>query len=755
VQDTLGSDRTIVLHSGDFLGPSLLGQRDNGKAIVELLNRMRLNYCTLGNHEFDWGEEALAQRMNEADFTVLLSNVDSTNLSLKRHALWPSNDDPLIAITGIVSESVYQGFNPKSNWAFNSPEESILEFLRDNKRIPFRIVLSHASREEDRLIRDAVIKSIVGEDGHYIMVPPYRSYILGGHDHDINWIEGEYSELGDGIERYNDWTIPISKNLANLKTIRCFLLLAGGLGEIHRITIDENIQYFANSEVARWAAQELQRNLDPDSSCNRRTSPLQAYPEDLKELLQDIHPLDAKEIETLFSSPEFHEAWSNSTHNRLGCSLASAFDLIPGKPDIISFTLKHSDHITSSSIDDDFVCHSLKLIQSRDDSMVCIDYLSIFNDEFDASEVSIRSIPTLFGCLVAECVRRKAGADLAIINSGSFRSDSIYPPRLSNADLREIFLYDNDNSIVTLKLPKNAALAMLNHGLCKVGSGAYPQYSPPHVLPDSSYVTLAISAYLVSNDQDGYLTVLSRELNLVESNRLSVEEMERLSMKSDYSIISAVSEYGQGLGVSLKEFYAAYEASAIGSPDTQFTTLVNRLIDLLEEEGSVGLTLLDILLGHEGDKVIAVLRGENACNLLGFTVDENLLSRLRPVADELSELISLLLTQNASTELNTSDDLDNAFLTFFKSPSCHSPVIVKPELQVVQLRLPDNVIAFHTSYVLPCFANKLLTHPQAFRRRVSYKSLYRAFLRTFPSFLNIITMAAYPLSFIRYCKETR
>ena len=38
-QQVLGSDWLLVVHSGDFLSPSLLGRIDNGEAMVELLNR--------------------------------------------------------------------------------------------------------------------------------------------------------------------------------------------------------------------------------------------------------------------------------------------------------------------------------------------------------------------------------------------------------------------------------------------------------------------------------------------------------------------------------------------------------------------------------------------------------------------------------------------------------------------------------------------------------------------------------------------
>src|SRR4051812_33138024 len=54
-------DRVLVLHSGDFIGPSLLSNHDHGAAITELLQRAGLDFCMPGNHEFDHGAENLAE----------------------------------------------------------------------------------------------------------------------------------------------------------------------------------------------------------------------------------------------------------------------------------------------------------------------------------------------------------------------------------------------------------------------------------------------------------------------------------------------------------------------------------------------------------------------------------------------------------------------------------------------------------------------------------------------------------------------
>ena len=75
--------------------------------------------------------------------------------------------------------------------------------IKDIKDTPFRFVLTHATQVEDAELQ------------RQITTARPRTYILGGHDHDIEYVD------------YTG-TIFIGKNLANAETIRVMLPLAGG-----------------------------------------------------------------------------------------------------------------------------------------------------------------------------------------------------------------------------------------------------------------------------------------------------------------------------------------------------------------------------------------------------------------------------------------------------------------------------------------------------------------------------------------------
>jgi 5'-nucleotidase len=66
---------TLLTIGGDFLSPSVASSIFKGKQMVEGLNAAGLDVATLGNHEFDFGPEVLRERMREAKFQWVVSNV--------------------------------------------------------------------------------------------------------------------------------------------------------------------------------------------------------------------------------------------------------------------------------------------------------------------------------------------------------------------------------------------------------------------------------------------------------------------------------------------------------------------------------------------------------------------------------------------------------------------------------------------------------------------------------------------------------
>jgi len=72
-------DRTLLVDAGDAIGGGPpIGAFFYGKDVIEVYNAMGYNYATFGNHEFDWGKDLLAQRVSEAKYTYICSNIIDT-----------------------------------------------------------------------------------------------------------------------------------------------------------------------------------------------------------------------------------------------------------------------------------------------------------------------------------------------------------------------------------------------------------------------------------------------------------------------------------------------------------------------------------------------------------------------------------------------------------------------------------------------------------------------------------------------------
>ena len=69
------SGTVLVTVNGDVLGGSSLLQHTKGEVAVEVMNSVPVDIAVLGNHEFDYGDEVLMDRIKESDCTWLGSNV--------------------------------------------------------------------------------------------------------------------------------------------------------------------------------------------------------------------------------------------------------------------------------------------------------------------------------------------------------------------------------------------------------------------------------------------------------------------------------------------------------------------------------------------------------------------------------------------------------------------------------------------------------------------------------------------------------
>ncbi len=75
VRSSVGAANTLLVDAGDEMQGSLLSNLQKGLPTIATFNAMGYNVATFGNHEFDWGQTVLADRMTQSTFPHVSANI--------------------------------------------------------------------------------------------------------------------------------------------------------------------------------------------------------------------------------------------------------------------------------------------------------------------------------------------------------------------------------------------------------------------------------------------------------------------------------------------------------------------------------------------------------------------------------------------------------------------------------------------------------------------------------------------------------
>ena len=494
VSESCGQDRTIVVHSGDFLSPSRLGKTLKGEAMTDILGRLPLRFATLGNHEFDFGTDVLAQRLQQATFETLIANLRpppnrEKDFKFSEIVFWPT-DDPLIAFTGLMSEEVAKSA-VSQGFIYESWRESLFRVCRqvEEQKACKLVVLSHFSQADDRDLAQTI--------GVFAGQSFRNRLILGGHDHDIDWAETS-----------------LSKNLSNCRSVTVFLVptdsLEWGVWEA-AVSLDDKL--FSNAPLS------VHRRLD-----SHRPSELGlegTFPEDAPNC---IGHLPAKVAEAYMRRLHWaaQDGFSDNSRQSLRDVIEYANlsdDDIYGEKD---FSGRYPLYVSKgdlSYVPDSDVQKAVDLWEQKGKRRDASASAGILRDlsrdtaTLDARDDSLRSGSTDFGNFIVDCIRRSTRADVALMNAGAFRADMSISPIITQASLEEVFLYDDPKAVITLPVAGTELDAILKHSDRESGNGRVLQRTGNAAshLSHAGPITLAIVAFLLcdESDFDGYARVLS------------------------------------------------------------------------------------------------------------------------------------------------------------------------------------------------------------------------------------------------------
>lgn len=182
IDSVRNADKNILLlDAGDFLQGTPYFNLFKGKVEVEAMNLMKYDVATLGNHEFDYGLEVLANVVKKAKFPIICSNYDFSGTPMegltKPYVIFHKNGVRIGIIgvcmqpKGLISSENYKGMK------YFAPEKIVNELalkLRGEKKCDLVICLTHIGYDEDIELakKTRQVDIFIGGHSHTYMKEP-------------------------------------------------------------------------------------------------------------------------------------------------------------------------------------------------------------------------------------------------------------------------------------------------------------------------------------------------------------------------------------------------------------------------------------------------------------------------------------------------------------------------------------------------------------------------------------------------------
>ncbi len=199
------NENTILLDAGDMWQGTPYFNMFKGRLEVDAYNLMGYNAVTLGNHEFDYGIDTLAARIEEMNFPIVCANYDfgETPLAslIKPYVVIEQNDWRVGIIgvcvnpEGLILQSNIEGIT------YNNPIKAVnryADLLKRELGCDYIIVLSHLGLHDDTIFNNV-------SDSTLIAGVTDVDLLLGGHTHQYKGVFGFVNAEGDTVPAIQEY----------------------------------------------------------------------------------------------------------------------------------------------------------------------------------------------------------------------------------------------------------------------------------------------------------------------------------------------------------------------------------------------------------------------------------------------------------------------------------------------------------------------------------------------------------------------
>jgi 5'-nucleotidase/UDP-sugar diphosphatase len=172
---------TLLLDAGDSFQGTYVSNSSQGQVVMAAMNVAGYDAWTLGNHEFDWGQEVLRARIAQAQFPVLAANVIDASSGQVWDAVQPYTivqaGGARVAILGLCYPDTPAINKPENvtGLDFRGAVETVRRYLPEiEEKADLIVVLSHLGFDGDQALARAVdgIDVIAGGHSHIFLDRP-------------------------------------------------------------------------------------------------------------------------------------------------------------------------------------------------------------------------------------------------------------------------------------------------------------------------------------------------------------------------------------------------------------------------------------------------------------------------------------------------------------------------------------------------------------------------------------------------------
>ncbi|WEG16625.1 S-layer homology domain-containing protein [Alkalihalophilus pseudofirmus] len=166
------SSNFLYLDAGDIFSGNPVVDLQDGEPIIALLNEMGLDAMAIGNHEFDYGQEAFQERVEQSNFPWLSANTEVVDETIAIEQPEPYEifelEDVTVGVLGLTQTPPATAPAGIVGLDFHDPVATALQYEYVADEVDVFVALTHIGYNEDQRLAKEV---------------DFFDVIIGGHSH--------------------------------------------------------------------------------------------------------------------------------------------------------------------------------------------------------------------------------------------------------------------------------------------------------------------------------------------------------------------------------------------------------------------------------------------------------------------------------------------------------------------------------------------------------------------------------------------